>query len=58
VLSFRVGDATAQLDELNTVGLTGSQGNKGNVVALKSLKKGKGIIVTMVDIHRAIFIMA
>jgi hypothetical protein len=34
VTDLRVGDAAAQLDELNSMGLIGTQGNKGQVAAL------------------------
>ena len=37
---LRVGDAAAQLDELNTMGLIGPQGSKGQVAALNCQRQG------------------
>jgi hypothetical protein len=40
VPDLRVGDAAAQLDELNTMGLIGPQGSKGQVAALNCQRQG------------------
>ena len=35
-----IGDASAQLDELNSLGLVGFRGNKGQVAALNRRRQG------------------
>jgi hypothetical protein len=40
VPDLRIGDATAQLDELNSMVLIGPRGNKGQVAALNRQRQG------------------
>ena len=40
VPDLRVGDAAAQLDELNAMGLIGPQGSRGQVAALNCQRQG------------------
>ena len=40
VPDLRVEDAAAQLDELNSMGLIGNRGNKGQVAALNCQRQG------------------
>ena len=40
VPDLSIGDASAQLDELNSLGLVGSRGNKGQVAALNRRRQG------------------
>ena len=56
VTDLRVGDAAAQLDELNSMGLIGPQGNKEQVTTLNYQRQGDCSYYNSID--KTMLIMA